>query len=45
VDLNDIVERTTLLVTYELHLPRIALVEERGNGPLLVRGNPMSCSR
>jgi CheY-like chemotaxis protein len=39
VDLNDIVERTTLLVTYELRLRGIALVEDRGNGPLLVRGN------
>jgi CheY-like chemotaxis protein len=39
VDLNDIVERTALLVAYELHLRGIELIEERSPGELPVRGN------
>jgi CheY-like chemotaxis protein len=39
VDLNDILGRTALLVTYELHLRGIDLIEERVDGPLPVRGN------
>ena len=39
VDLNDILGRTALLVTYELHLRGIELIEERADGPLPVRGN------
>lgn len=39
VDLNDIVERTALLVAYELHLRGIELIETRSPGELLVRGN------
>jgi two-component system NtrC family sensor kinase len=39
VDLNDVLGRTALLVAYELHLRGIDLVEDRVQGPLLVRGN------
>jgi len=39
VDLQDVVNRTTLLIGYELQLRGIELVEERGTGPLPVRGN------
>lgn len=39
VDLNDILGRTALLVTYELNLRGIELIEERAEGPLSVRGN------
>lgn len=39
VDLNDVVERTVLVVAYELELRGIALRERRAGAPLPVRGN------
>ena len=39
VDLNELVDRTALLVRYELSVRGITLVEERTPAPLRVRGN------
>src|SRR5262249_55714581 len=39
IDLNDMVERTGLLVSYELQARGTELIEERAEGELPVRGN------
>ncbi len=39
VDLNDLVDRTALLVRYELSVRGITLAEDRTGAPLRVRGN------
>ncbi len=39
VDLNDVVERTALVVAYELEMRGIRLLEQRAAGPLPVRGS------